>query len=79
MYEELQRTIERAWNDRALLADTEVRRAIDAVIEEVDKGRLRAAEPADGGRWHVNEWVKKAILLYFPVRPMRTIDRKSVV
>ncbi len=73
MYEELQRTIERAWNDRALLADTEVRRAIDAVIEEVDKGRLRAAEPADGGRWRVNEWVKKAILLYFPVRPMRTM------
>ncbi|MEG1612408.1 MAG: 2,3,4,5-tetrahydropyridine-2,6-dicarboxylate N-succinyltransferase [Alistipes sp.] len=75
MYEELKQIIERAWNDRTLLSDESVRAAVNAVVEELDKGRLRTAEPIDKERtqWQVNEWVKKAIILYFPMRPMRTI------
>lgn len=75
MYEELQRTVERAWDDRTLLGEASVRAALDAVVEALDKGLLRTAEPTDDNRstWRVNEWVKKAILLYFPVRPMRTM------
>ena len=65
--------IEQAWEDRALLSSEETLQAIEFVIEEVDKGRLRVAEPVDGG-WQVNEWVKKAIVLYFPTRKMETIE-----
>lgn len=75
MYEELKQIVERAWDNRELLRDEPTRAAIAAVIEEVDKGRLRTAEPMDDARtqWQVNEWVKKAIILYFPTRPMRTM------
>lgn len=65
--------IEKAWEDRSLLNDPEVRTAIDNVIEEIDKGRLRVAEPV-GDDWQVNEWVKKAVVLYFPIRKMETIE-----
>ncbi len=72
---ELQPLIEAAWQDRTLLAEPHTAEAVRTVIEEVDKGRLRAAEPVDAARslWRVNEWVKKAILLYFPIREMRTM------
>lgn len=60
-----------AWNNRDLLNDPEYSGAVKAVIEEVDKGRLRTAEPLDEG-WQVNEWVKQAILLYFGVQQMQT-------
>lgn len=75
MYEELRKTIEAAWQERALLTQAPVAAAIREVIELVDKGLLRTAEPVDPEKseWRVNEWVKKAILLYFPVRPMRTM------
>ncbi|MEG2613713.1 MAG: 2,3,4,5-tetrahydropyridine-2,6-dicarboxylate N-succinyltransferase [Alistipes sp.] len=75
MYEELKQIVERAWDDRTLLREKSVCATIDAVIEELDKGRLRTAEPLDEERtqWQVNEWVKKAIILYFPTRPMRTM------
>lgn len=75
MYEELKRCVERAWDDRSLLTDETVRAAVRAVIEELDKGRLRTAEPEDAerGLWRVNEWVKKAVILYFPMQPMRTM------
>lgn len=72
---ELQPLIEAAWQDRALLAEPRTAEAVRTVIEEVDKGRLRAAEPVDAARslWRVNEWVKKAILLYFPIQEMKTL------
>ncbi len=59
--------IEAAWADRSLVKTTETQVAIEAVIEQLDKGILRAAEPTASG-WQVNEWVKKAILLYFSIR-----------
>jgi 2,3,4,5-tetrahydropyridine-2,6-dicarboxylate N-succinyltransferase len=68
---ELKNKIEAAWADRSLLKDEAYSNAVRAVIEEVDKGRLRVAEPKDNG-WVVNEWVKQAILLYFSIQPMQT-------
>jgi 2,3,4,5-tetrahydropyridine-2-carboxylate N-succinyltransferase len=65
--------IEKTWNDRKLLQDTSVQQTIRAVIEELDKGRLRVAEPFAGG-WQVNEWVKKAVILYFPIQPMKKLE-----
>ena len=74
-FEELKSIVERAWNDRTFLDDDEIRAAIRATVDAVDKGELRCAEPVDAERseWQVNEWVKKAIILYFPIRKMRTI------
>ena len=71
----LQEIIERAWENRALLDDSTTREAIRAVVEAVDKGELRCAEPIDleQSKWQVNEWVKKAIILYFPIQKMRTM------
>ena len=75
MYSELQATIERAWEDRTLLDNEEVRRTIRRVVELVNDGQLRTAEPVDieKSEWRVNEWVKKAVILYFPIQPMRTM------
>src|SRR5215218_4636217 len=67
----LKDTVEQAWQNRALLSDLNIVNDIKAVIEEVDKGRLRVAEPTENG-WKVNEWVKQAILLYFGIQPMQT-------
>ncbi|MCX6223336.1 MAG: 2,3,4,5-tetrahydropyridine-2,6-dicarboxylate N-succinyltransferase [Bacteroidia bacterium] len=64
--------IQQVWEDRTLLSLPVYREAIGMVIEELDKGRLRVAEPA-GDEWVVNEWVKKAVILYFPIRKMETI------
>lgn len=71
---ELRLTVERVWNDRNLLAGGEGRRAVEAAVELVDKGELRAAQPDGAGGWKVNEWVKKAVLLYFPIREMATLE-----
>ncbi|WP_417266297.1 2,3,4,5-tetrahydropyridine-2,6-dicarboxylate N-succinyltransferase [Brumimicrobium sp.] len=65
--------IEKAWEDRSLLKDEETVNAIEAVIEGLDKGDLRVAEPINGG-WQVNEWIKKAVVMYFPIRKMETIE-----
>ena len=65
--------IEKAWDDRSLLSKPETIAAIEQVIEEIDKGRLRVAEPISEG-WQVNEWVKKAVVMYFPIRKMETIE-----
>ena len=67
--------VEQAWEDRALLQKEEVKAAIRRVVEAVDKGTLRCAEPLDVERseWQVNEWVKKAIIMYFPIQTMRTM------
>ena len=68
---EIQDTINEVWNDRSLLKQDAYSNAIKLVIEEVDKGRLRVAEP-QGDTWVVNEWVKQAILMYFAIQPMQT-------
>src|SRR6188768_582682 len=62
-----------AWSNRELLKDSKYSDAVRAVIEEVDKGRLRVASPSDKG-WQVNEWVKQAILMYFGIQQMQTWD-----
>lgn len=74
MYEELKEKIEQVWNDHTLLRNLDVQAAIDEVVELLDKGKLRAAEPAGDGSWKVNEWVKKAVILYFPTRELRTME-----
>lgn len=69
----LRDTIERAWNDRTLLSEPSVLHAIESVIEALDKGHLRVAEQTEDG-WQVNEWIKKAVVLYFPIRKMERIE-----
>lgn len=69
----LQTTIEEAWEDRSLLKDPKTEAAIREVIELVDKGNLRTAEPTKDG-WQVNDWVKKAVILYFPIQKMEKIE-----
>ncbi len=70
---DLQNIIEKAWDDRSLLKEAATEKAIREVIEHLDKGRLRTAEPTEDG-WQVNEWVKKAVVLYFPIQEMKTIE-----
>ena len=70
---DLQQLIELAWEDRSMLEDPKVVAAIEGIIEDIDKGRLRCAEPTENG-WQVNEWVKKAVILYFPTRKMETLE-----
>jgi len=65
--------IEKAWEDRSLLQESEVKSAVLAVVEQLDKGALRVAEPTADG-WQVNDWVKKAVILYFPLATMETIE-----
>ena len=65
--------IEKAWDDQELLNDSSTISAIEEVIEMLDKGKLRIAENNDGN-WIVHEWVKKAVVLYFPIRKMETIE-----
>ncbi len=70
---DLQKTIELAWDNRELLTEDKTTSAIRNVIDLLDKGELRVAEPIDNG-WQVNEWVKKAVVLYFPIQKMETIE-----
>ncbi len=70
---EVQAIIEKAWDDRSQLTQHETQQAIREVMEMLDKGKLRVAEPVAGG-WQVNEWVKKAVILYFPIMHMKTIE-----
>ena len=65
--------IEKAWDDRSLLENTDVIECIKQVIEQLDKGKLRVAEPGTDG-WITNEWIKKAVLLYFPISEMKTME-----
>jgi 2,3,4,5-tetrahydropyridine-2-carboxylate N-succinyltransferase len=69
----LKQTIEAAWEDRSLLKDQQNRNIIKEVIELLDKGKLRVAEPLEGS-WQVNDWVKKAVIMYFPICDMQTIE-----
>lgn len=69
--QELREKIENAWENRKLLSDEATMTAIDTVIDLLDRGELRVASPSEGG-WKVHEWVKKAVILYFPFRKMET-------
>lgn len=66
--------IEAAWNDRSLLKEEATRKAIREVIAALDAGELRVAEPGITGNWITHEWVKKAVILYFPIQEMQTIE-----
>ncbi|MBS1634466.1 MAG: 2,3,4,5-tetrahydropyridine-2,6-dicarboxylate N-succinyltransferase [Bacteroidetes bacterium] len=72
----MQEIIEAAWNNRELLKDTKTRSTIDDVIASLDAGSLRVAEPKADGNWQVNDWVKKAVILYFPIRQMEVMELK---
>jgi len=69
----LQHTVEKAWENRELLKNADTQNAIREVIEMLDKGKLRTAEPIAEG-WQVNDWVKKAVIMYFPIQQMETIE-----
>ena len=64
--------INKAWDNRELLKDAEIKSAIHKVIDKLDSGEVRVAEK-NGAEWKVNEWVKKAILLYFPIQTSEKI------
>lgn len=70
----LQATIEAAWEDRSLLQEKDSQEAVREVLELLDKGKIRVAEPTEDGEWRVNDWVKKAVVLYFPLTQMETIE-----
>jgi 2,3,4,5-tetrahydropyridine-2-carboxylate N-succinyltransferase len=70
---EMKEIIESAWEDRSLLQDTDIQKTIRNVIAQLDEGKLRVAEPSPEG-WTVNEWVKKAVVLYFPIQKMETLE-----
>jgi 2,3,4,5-tetrahydropyridine-2-carboxylate N-succinyltransferase len=70
----MKQLIEAAWEDRSLLLDSKTTQAIEAVIEDLDKGLLRVAEPSADGSWTVNDWIKKAVVLYFPMRQMEVFE-----
>lgn len=69
----LKERIEASWENRALLNEAEYRNAVEEVVELLDKGKLRVAEPGKDG-WQVNDWVKKAVIQYFPIRQMERIE-----
>lgn len=69
----LQQTIENIWDNRDLLQNEDSKTAIREVISLLDSGKLRVAEPTENG-WQVNEWVKKAVVMYFPIQTMETIE-----
>ena len=71
---DLKNIIEQAWDNRELLHENPTKEAIRDVIEQLDKGKLRVAEPTEDGEWKVNDWVKKAVVLYFPIQEMKTIE-----
>ena len=72
--EALKNSINEAWDNRELLKTVEVQQKIRAVIELLDKGEVRVAEPTADGDWKVNDWVKKAVVMYFPIQTMETIE-----
>ncbi|CAM3344575.1 2,3,4,5-tetrahydropyridine-2,6-dicarboxylate N-succinyltransferase [Empedobacter falsenii] len=71
--ENLKQIIEKAWDNRELLQEDATQAAIREVIELIDNGQLRCAEPVADG-WQVNEWVKKAVVMYFPIQKMETLE-----
>jgi 2,3,4,5-tetrahydropyridine-2-carboxylate N-succinyltransferase len=71
--QEFKSTIESAWDNRELIQNSSTQDAIRSVIKALDLGQLRVAEPTSEG-WQVNEWIKKAVVLYFPIQQMETIE-----
>tara|TARA_R110001592_G_scaffold322_7_gene1887 strand:+ start:1653 stop:2468 length:816 start_codon:yes stop_codon:yes gene_type:complete len=71
--EKIRKIIESAWENRELLQEQNTIDTIRKVVDLLDKGELRVAQPIDGG-WQVNEWVKKAVVLYFPIQKMETLE-----
>jgi len=67
MHTDLKDIIEKAWENKELLEKKPTRKAIEEVIELLDKGKIRVSEPTEHG-WVLNEWIKKAVILYFPIR-----------
>lgn len=73
MASDFRKTIEKAWEDRSLLKEAATQKAIREVIDLLDAGKLRCAEPSENG-WQINEWVKKGVVLYFPIQKMETLE-----
>lgn len=71
---ELKTIIEAAWDNREMLKEADTQNAIKTIIGQLDAGKLRVAEPSEDGNWKVNDWVKKAVILYFPIQKMETIE-----
>ncbi|MFV0305532.1 MAG: 2,3,4,5-tetrahydropyridine-2,6-dicarboxylate N-succinyltransferase [Moheibacter sp.] len=71
--EKLRSNIESAWENRELLKQAETQESIREVIHLLDEGKLRVAEPTEDG-WQVNEWVKKGVVMYFPIQQMKTME-----
>lgn len=69
----LRKTVEDAWDNRELLQKKEVREVIFELVDQLDRGAIRVAEKIDN-QWMVNDWIKKAVILYFPIRQMETIE-----
>ncbi len=69
----MEKIIEAAWENRELLKEKDTQQCIREVIDLLDKGKIRVAEPTAAG-WKVNEWIKKAVILYFPIQKMETIE-----
>ena len=66
--------IESAWKNQELLKKSEYQEAVRTVVAQLDEGELRVAEPKADGTWQVNEWIKKAVVMYFPIQKMETIE-----
>jgi len=75
---DLQKNIEQYWENRQLIGSNETIQLIETVIHLLDTGKIRVAEPMSGDSWHVNEWVKKAILLYFHIRKNQSIRAEDL-
>jgi 2,3,4,5-tetrahydropyridine-2-carboxylate N-succinyltransferase len=73
MTKEYENLINEAWENRELLKNQNVQKSVEEIIELLDKGNLRVAEKVNG-QWKVNQWVKKAVILYFPIRKMEVIE-----
>ena len=71
---DLKNIIEAAWENRELLKEQSTQDAIREMIELLDKGKLRVAQPLEEGTWQVNDWVKKGVIMYFPIQKMETIE-----
>ena len=71
---ELRGIVEQAWENREMLKDNLVQETINSVIDNLDRGLIRVAEPDSEGGWKVNDWIKKAVILYFPIRKMEVME-----
>ena len=69
----MKNVIESAWENRSILKEPKTQDTIREVINQLDEGKLRVAEPSMKG-WKVNEWIKKAVVLYFPIQKMKTLE-----